>query len=204
MPIRQVTLYELYASLRLLDSGLLSTRYDIYHAIADGDLLHDKAGETTMKIFNKTLIIAMALPLALGSMSAFASQDHHGNMKKGHHGGKIFSQLDLTATQKQEMKTLRQANRSEYKAQRVENRQAMKADQQQLDKLVLASNFDESAVRAVAEKMSQQQVERRVAMLEQRHKMLNILTPEQKQKYVELKQQQSEKHFMRLETKKDQ
>ena len=156
-----------------------------------------------MKIFNKTLVIAMVLPLALGSMSAFASQDHNGGMKNGHHGGKLFSQLDLTATQKQEMKTLRQANRSEYKAQRVENRQAMKADKQQLDKLVLASNFDESAVRAVAEKMSQQQVERRVTMLEQRHKMLSILTPEQKQKYVELKQQQSEKHVMRLETKKN-
>ncbi|PSU91046.1 hypothetical protein C0W42_05885 [Photobacterium kishitanii] len=146
-----------------------------------------------MKIFNKTIVIAMALPLALGSMSAFAGQDHH--------DGNLFSQLDLTATQKQEMKTLRQANRSEYKALRAENHKVMRAEQQQLEKLVLASNFDESAVRAVAEKMSQQQVERRVAMLEQRHKMLNILTPEQKQKYVELKQQQSEKHFMRLEAK---
>ncbi|SMY37119.1 CpxP family protein [Photobacterium andalusiense] len=154
-----------------------------------------------MKLFNKTIVIAMALPLALGSMSAFAGQEHHHEMKKGHHGGKLFSQLDLTATQKQEMKTLRQANRSEYKAQRVENHKLMQADQQQLEKLVLANNFDESAVRAVAEKMSQQQVERRVAMLEQRHKMLNILTPEQKKKYVELKQQQAEKHFMRLEAK---
>ncbi|MCP4956759.1 CpxP family protein [Photobacterium aquimaris] len=154
-----------------------------------------------MKLFNKTIVIAMALPLALGSMSAFAGQEHHDGMKKGHHGGKLFSQLDLTAAQKQEMKTLRQANRSEYKAQRVENHKLMQADQQQLEKLVLANNFDESAVRAVAEKMSQQQVERRVAMLEQRHKMLNILTPEQKQKYVELKQQQAEKHLMRLEAK---
>ena len=185
----------------MLDSGLLSIGYDSDQAIENGDSSHDNAGEITMKIFNKTLIIAMALPLALGSMSAFASQNHNGGMKKGHHSGKIFSQLDLTATQKQEMKTLRQANRTEHKAQRVENRQAMQADQQQLEKLVLASNFDESAVRAVAEKMSQQQVERRVVMLEQRHKMLNILTPEQKQKYVELKQQQSEKRAMRLQEK---
>ncbi|MEC6832581.1 CpxP family protein [Photobacterium toruni] len=158
-----------------------------------------------MKIFNKTIVIAMALPLVLGSMSAFAGQeyqDHNGGMHKAHHGGKLFSQLDLTATQKQEMKILRQANRSEYKAQRVENHKAMQADRQQLEKLVLASNFDESAVRAVAEKMSQQQVERRVKMLEQRHKMLSILTPEQKQKYAELKQQQSEKYLMRLENKK--
>ncbi|MBY3788315.1 Spy/CpxP family protein refolding chaperone [Photobacterium carnosum] len=158
-----------------------------------------------MKIFNKTLVIAMALPLVLGSMSAFAGQDnqqHNGGMNKGHHGGKIFSQLDLTATQKQEIKTLRQANRSEHKAQRVDNYKVMQVERQQLEKLVLASNFDESAVRAVAEKMSQQQVERRVKMLEQRHEMLNILTPEQKQKYADLKQQQSEKHLMRLEAKK--
>ena len=167
-------------------------------------LIDDSAGETTMKIFNKTIVIAMALPLVLGSMSAFAGQDHQdhqGRMMKGHHGGKIFSQLDLTAAQQQEMKTLRQANRSEHKAQRVENHKAMLVERQQLDKLVLADNFDESAVRVIAEKMSQQQVERRVAMLEQRHKMLNILTPAQKQKFVELKQQRAEKHVMRLDTK---
>ena len=167
-------------------------------------LIDDSAGETTMKIFNKTLVIAMALPLVLGSMSAFAGQDHQdhqGRMMKGHHGGKIFSQLDLTAAQQQEMKTLRQANRSEHKAQRVENHKAMLVERQQLDKLVLADNFDESAVRVIAEKMSQQQVERRVAMLEQRHKMLNILTPAQKQKFVELKQQRAEKQLMRLDAK---
>jgi protein CpxP len=90
--------------------------------------IDDSAGETTMKIFNKTIVIAMALPLVLGSMSAFAGQDHQdhqGRMMKGHHGG----------------------------------------------------------------------------MLEQRHKMLNILTPAQKQKFVELKQQRAEKHVMRLDTK---
>lgn len=157
-----------------------------------------------MKMFNKTLIIAMALPLALGSMSAFAGQDHHEQTMKGHRGGNnIFSELNLTATQKQEIKTLRQANRSEHKTLRVENHKKMQAERQQLETLVLADNFDSSAVRAVAEKMSRQQVERRVTMLEQRHKMLSILTPEQKQKYVELKQQQSEKHVMRLETKKN-
>ena len=166
--------------------------------------IDDSAGETTMKIFNKTIVIAMALPLVLGSMSAFAGQDHQdhqGRMMKGHHGGKIFSQLDLTAAQQQEMKTLRQANRSEHKAQRIENHKAMLVERQQLDKLVLADNFDESAVRVIAEKMLQQQVERRVAMLEQRHKMLNILTPAQKQKFVELKQQRAEKQLMRLDAK---
>ena len=58
--------------------------------------------------------------------------------------------------------------------------------------LVLSSSFDEGQARALAEKMSQQQVERRVQMLENRQKMLNILTPEQKEKYKELRQQNLE------------
>jgi len=87
------------------------------------------------------------------------------------------------------MKELRQENRAEMKSHRGEHRQEMKAYHDQMQDLVLSSSFDEGQARALAEKMSQQQVERRVQMLENRQKMLNILTPEQKEKYKELRQQ---------------
>lgn len=149
-----------------------------------------------MKMFKKTIVIAMTLPLVFGSMSVFAGQDHH------HRGNKIFSQLDLTATQKEEMKTLRQNYRSENKAQRVEHRKLMQAERQQLEKLVLADNFDEAAVRTLAEKMARQQAERRVERLANRHQVLSILTPEQKAKYIELKQLKAKKHTMGSSEKK--
>ncbi|MCW8329602.1 CpxP family protein [Photobacterium sp. SDRW27] len=155
-----------------------------------------------MTTFKKTLLMAIALPLALGSASAlaFGGNNHNG----GHHGGKgycggghegrkVFKELDLTDTQKQQMKTLRQANRDTMKANFSEKRAAMQANHQQMQALMLAEDFDENAVRDLAQKMSEQQVEHRVAMMEKRHEMLNILTPEQKVKYQQLQAERAEK-----------
>ncbi|AWK80780.1 CpxP family protein [Photobacterium damselae] len=147
-----------------------------------------------MAKLNKVLVMAIALPMVVGSASAmaFGGKHHgdHGSDKCGMHGGKkIFSQLNLTDAQQEKMKELRQENRAEMKSHRGEHRQEMKAYHDQMQDLVLSSSFDEGQARALAEKMSQQQVERRVQMLENRQKMLNILTPEQKEKYKELRQQ---------------
>ncbi|KJF81311.1 Spy/CpxP family protein refolding chaperone [Photobacterium angustum] len=153
-----------------------------------------------MKIFKKTMMMAIAVPMVLGSMSVMAAPNSHG--MKGHHGELgLFKQLELTDTQKAEMKTLREKDREAMKAERQANRSEMQADHKALDKLVLADNFDEQAVSQLVDRMSEKQAEHRVERLKQRHQMLNILTPEQKAKYVELKQQHAEKRFMKLEKK---
>ncbi|WP_318433224.1 Spy/CpxP family protein refolding chaperone [Photobacterium leiognathi] len=153
-----------------------------------------------MKMFKKTMMMAIAVPMVLGSMSAFAAPNSHG--MKGHHGERsLFKQLELTDAQKSEMKALREHNRETMKAERLTNRSEMQANHKALEKLVLADNFDEQAVRQLVERMSEKQAEHRVERLKQRHQMLNILTPAQKVKFAELKQQQAEKHFMKLEKK---
>jgi hypothetical protein len=48
-----------------------------------------------------------------------------------------------------------------------------------MHRLVTAENFDESAVRAQAEKMAQEQVARQVEMAKVRNQMFHLLTPEQ-------------------------
>lgn len=154
-----------------------------------------------MTTFKKTLVMAIALPLALGSASALAFGG--GNHNGGHHGGKgycgggqeghkVFRELDLTDTQQQQMKALRQANREAMKGNYGENHAAMQVSHQQMQALLLAEDFDETAVRGLAQQMSEQQVERRMAMLAKRHEMLNILTPEQKTKYQQLKAERAE------------
>ena len=64
-----------------------------------------------MTSFKKALVIAIALPMALGSASALASGGgkHHGG-KGGcgmQDGRKVFSQLDLTDAQKEQMKSMK-------------------------------------------------------------------------------------------------
>lgn len=157
-----------------------------------------------MTTFKKTLLMAIALPLALGSASVLAfGGDHNGG---GHHGGyhggkggcgmqdgrKAFRELDLTDTQKQQMKEMRQANREAMKGNFAEKHADMQANHQKMQSLLLAADFDESAVRELAQQMSEQQVERRVAMMKQRHEMLNILTPEQKTKLQQLQADRAE------------
>ncbi|MGF1699889.1 CpxP family protein [Photobacterium makurazakiensis] len=162
-----------------------------------------------MKSFKKTLALVIALPLALGSASALAyggGKHHEGKGGKGacgmQNGHKVFRQLDLTDAQKEQMKELRTANRDEMRNDKSGKRAAMQAQHQEMQALVLADTFDEAAVRALAEKMTEQQVERRVVMLEKRHEMMNILTPEQKVKYQELQAERTEKCQARMDEKR--
>lgn len=138
-----------------------------------------------MKFSKRIAVTAIALPLMIGSVSAMAyGGKHHGGA--GMHGGKdmmgkhLLRGIDLTDEQKEEMKALRQQNREAMQANRAEFHAQMMAERQQMQALMLADNFDEAAVRALAEKMVDQQVERRVAMMQRKHQMLSILTPEQK------------------------
>lgn len=148
-----------------------------------------------MTMLKKTLMFAVALPMVLGSMSAFAAKDHHG--MKGHHGERhIMKQLDLTDAQKDEMKALRQQNKEKMKSQRHQHRAERQTAHKALDKLLLASDFDEPAVRDLVQRMSEKQIEHRVERLKHRHQMLSVLTTEQKAKYTELKQQKAKKHLM--------
>ena len=56
----------------------------------------------------------------------------------------------------------------------VSSHAEMQAQHQKMQQLVLSEDFNEAEVRALAEEMSEQQVERRVAMLKQRHEMMQV------------------------------
>lgn len=151
-----------------------------------------------MNMMKKMILGAVVLPLSLASASAFAAGGghHEGGMKggEGMHGGKCmmkankkaFKDLDLTDAQQDKLDEMRDARKAEHKARKGEKRQPtaeMKADHQAMQNLILADNFDEAAVRDLAEKMSQKQIDRRVEMIKKRHEMMNILTPEQKTEF---------------------
>ncbi|NGN99204.1 CpxP family protein [Grimontia sp. S25] len=157
-----------------------------------------------MKFSKRIAATVIALPLMMGSMSAMAfGGKHHGG--EGMHGGKgmmgkhLLRGVDLTDEQKAELKTLREQKREAMKANKGEFRTQMMAERQQMQELMLADNFDEAAVRALAEKMVDQQVERRVAMMKSQHEMMSILTPEQKVQVKENMDKMAERMQKRME-----
>ena len=160
-----------------------------------------------MKVTKKILLAAMTLPFTLGAVNAFASGDnaHHKDHRGMHNERGIMHQLNLTDDQKSQLKSMRKANKEEMKARFNHHKEARLAERKAYDQkeqaLVLADNFDKAAANQLAKEMAEKQVQRRVAMLEKKHQMLSILTPEQKAKYSELraeKQQNCAKKFQRL------
>lgn len=153
----------------------------------------------------KTLIALVALPMVLGSAGVMARGGDHGS-QGGKHGGlgfdhQIMKQLELTDAQKEEFKTLHKQMREEGKAakqDRSEKRAAMKANRDQMEKLILAEKFDESAVRDLAQKMANDRIEGEVKFAKARHDMMQILTPEQRQKLQEIRKEQQAKRLEKM------
>lgn len=149
-----------------------------------------------MKMTKKLVLAAVVLPLTLGTASAFAfgGKGHHKGMG-GECGGfdrGIMRQLDLTDEQQAQLKEMRETNRAAMKAHFSENADARRAEMQayhnNVQALILADNFDQAAANELAKQMVDKQTERKVKMMEKKHQMLSILTPEQKAKFIELKQ----------------
>lgn len=101
----------------------------------------------------------------------------------------MFDGISLTEHQRQQMRDLMQQARHEQPPVNVSEMETM-------HRLVTAENFDESAVRAQAEKMAQQQVARQVEIAKVRNQMYRLLTPEQQAVL-------NEKHEQRMEQLRD-
>ena len=151
-----------------------------------------------MKMTKKLVLVAAALPLMLGTASAFAYGGGDKGDHKGMHGKcggfdkKVMRQLDLTDAQKAELKEMREANRAEMKAKHSGNKAdkmaQMKAHHEKVQDLILADTFDEAAANDLASQMVEKQTERRLTMLKKQHQMMSVLTPEQKTQLKEIQQ----------------
>ncbi|WP_060983411.1 CpxP family protein [Vibrio splendidus] len=162
-----------------------------------------------MKMTKKIVLAAAALPLILGTASAYAYGGGDKGDHKGMHGKcggfdkKVMRQLDLTDAQKAELKEMREANRAEMKAKHSGNKAdkmaKMKAHHEKIQALVLADNFDEAAANDLASQMAEKQAERRVVMLKKQHQMMSVLTAEQKTQLKEIQQERMVKCADKME-----
>ena len=153
-----------------------------------------------MKISKKIILATVVLPLVL-STSAFAAggKDNKGGYEQCRPGldRSIIKELSLTDSQKDQFKALRKANKEEQKDQHKSNpKQRKKAQEQklkQINALLLADKFDPEKAKKLAQKMAEKQVKHQVNMLNKQYRMISILTPKQKAKFVELQEQRLSK-----------
>ena len=151
-----------------------------------------------MKMAKRLIIASIVLPLVLSTSAfAFGGKDHKGPQNECRPGlDRSMKELNLTDNQKEQFKTLRQANEAERQAKHKgepKQREAMReARANKLNTLLLADKFDPAKATEIAQGMSKKRVERQVQMLSKQHKMLSILTPEQKTKFIELQKERLE------------
>ncbi|QUX91306.1 stress adaptor protein CpxP [Marinomonas sp. A3A] len=152
-----------------------------------------------MKMAKKLILASVVLPLVLSTSAfAFGGKDHKGPQDECRPGldRGMMKELNLTDTQKEQFKTLRQANKEEMKERFNDKKeQGEKARMAHFDKvnaLLTADKFDPTKATELAQEMSDKQVKRQVDMLSKQHKMLSILTPEQKTKFIELQKERME------------
>lgn len=124
------------------------------------------------------------------------SKGHHGG--GGHHGGysghgghgrdpfyhilRFAHALELTKDQVQQIKD----NQFAFKKQRIELKAQHRIAHLELDKLVHSGNVDESAIRAVGDKLKQIKSQKIDGMIEAKIMLLKLLTDEQKKKIATL------------------
>ena len=101
----------------------------------------------------------------------------------------MFDGIHLTEHQRQQMRDLMQQARHDKPPVNVSEMETM-------HRLVTAEKFDESAVRAQAERMAQEQVARQVEIARIRNQMYRLLTPEQQAVL-------NERHEQRMEQLRD-
>jgi protein CpxP len=154
----------------------------------------------------KTTIVMTAL-LGL-STTLFASgfggkSCQNDRMYQKHSFYKVMDQLDLSDAQKAQFKALRDSKRAERKAQRKAMKESrskrveMMRKNRDLSQFMTADKFDKEAFKAVMKKRMEQREQMREkrseAMLAKRaesmEKIFNILTPEQREKWIQLSKQ---------------
>lgn len=149
-----------------------------------------------MKMAKKLILASVVLPLVLSTSAyAFGGKDHkgqHGECRPGLDRG-LMKELNLTDSQKEQFKTLRQANKEEMKERfndkREQSKTARMAHFDKVNDLITADKFDPAKATELAQEMSNQHIERQVEKLNKQHKMLSILTPEQKTQFIELQKE---------------
>ncbi|WP_133405337.1 Spy/CpxP family protein refolding chaperone [Parashewanella tropica] len=146
----------------------------------------------TISTPKKLLAAAMLTCSVLAPVAVYAKPDtgakcmQQVQKRSFHRVMKFYRKLDLTDTQKQQVRDIYKAYRQEQKSLRPtkEDRQAFG---DQVKALVQAPDFDPQAATNLVDQRSQLRQQQAVANIKLRHDLYQVLTPEQQAKAEELR-----------------
>ena len=147
------------------------------------------------------LIFALGLLTASSLSGVAVAHEHkaagyeHGRHMQHAPMKRMLAGLELTDSQREQIKQLMKQHRSEQKAARPD-----KAERQQMRDLLAADTFDEVTARQLIEKQQQQAVDKRLAAMKLQHQVLQVLTDEQRQQLNEKRQKWQEKKQQRSDS----
>jgi protein CpxP len=134
------------------------------------------------------VVSLMVFAFAL-NVEARSGRGHRGHKGKGEMSARLCEKLDLSAEQQAKVKNLREETKSETKVLHQKLRELGK----EIHWLWNAENPNEDAIMAKIEEMSAVKLELEKISAELRLDINSLLTPEQKAKAVELREQRKER-----------
>lgn len=147
--------------------------------------------------YKTTISILVASLLVLG-LTAHGEAQAASGLRKGFHGGRLFDALQLSETQKTEIRNLFVANRENLRPlvqQFRELRQSLRAAAE-------SQPFDESQVRYQAQELAKLQAELIVARATLMNQVSTLLTPEQRAQWNNLREQRKQRLQQRWERRR--
>jgi protein CpxP len=146
------------------------------------------------------LAAAVAIPVALAQSTDDGAKAHRGH--KGHFGkrggeGRIFGKLDLTDAQKAQMKQIRQNSREEMRPLMEQ----IRAKRQEIRQAQAGGTVDEALVSQKLTEIAPLEAKMVAERARIHQQMLSVLTPEQRTKLEQLREQFKSKRGERSERK---
>jgi len=168
-------------------------------------------------VMNKKTLIAGLLVSSLASSIAIAHPEFESDaeraefkekMRHGMHHRKegrkdlfraAFKKLDLTDEQKEQLKTIKSANKETFKAKRKDIMELKK----QVRELTEAEQIDEGAIKALSLQIAELKAEQVIKGAQLKQEMMKVLTDEQRAKLSEMKEKRMAKRKARFERMKE-
>jgi Spy/CpxP family protein refolding chaperone len=129
------------------------------------------------------------LAIPESSSSPFLLVQTPNNSRPCERSNKLGESLNLSESQKQQFKAIRQ----KYQSQMSQTRQTLVSEQKELDAMMLRSESDQ-AIQAQYEKVAKSKKELEQLAFNRRLEMRNVLTLEQRTKLSQMQQQRGEKY----------
>lgn len=143
----------------------------------------------SLALIGAGVAVAQAQPTPLAG-AQFAAQHRHGfHGPRGDFGGHFARGLDLTEAQRDKLFELRHQQAPALRNHMKELRTARK----ELRELAMSDKYDEKRAQALSERAAKAQAAIALLNAQRSNAFYNVLTPEQRQKFEQMRKQRSER-----------